>query len=270
MLARCIYGIGIVLVAFALAACDGAPRDLTELGNLAYAKGEYKEAITAYVEAGVAKPESPFLYFNKAAALYQCERYDDASEAYEKAALRSKDLPFEALSQYNIGNCRFRQGQRQRDSDLKKALEYLEQSVQHYQKALELDPELADAAHNIEVTRLTMKVILDEIKKQQEQQEQQVGPPDQEQQDAQQKQEQDGQQKQEQQQAGQQEQGGQEAEQEEQESSQEDSAAKEAENQEDQQIALEESAHDVIDEEEQQREEQRPATGRFAPVDKDW
>jgi Ca-activated chloride channel family protein len=150
----------------ALAASSG---DLVAEGNRAYQSGKYDEALAAYEEASVNAPESPQVYFNQGAVYYMKGDYLKARDMFEQAALKSKDLSLEARSQYNLGNCSFRESERQRDSDLQKSLNALEQSIGHYQKALELDPALKDAAHNIEVARLTMKQIMDEIKKQQEQ-----------------------------------------------------------------------------------------------------
>lgn len=146
---------------------------LVEDGNRAYDAGRYDEAIDAYEEATVSEPESPQIYFNKGTAYYRQEEYAKAKDAFEAAALKSKNLSLEAQSNFNLGNCAFREGKRQQDSDIEKTLAELETSVRYYRRALELDPEMTDAAHNIEVARLTMKVILDEIKRQQEAAEQQ-------------------------------------------------------------------------------------------------
>ncbi len=150
-----------------------AARELVEQGNAAYIEGKFNEALEYYEKATVETPESPRLYFNKGDVYFQLEDYEKAEEAYRQAALKSKDLELEAISNYNLGNCAFREAERQRDSDLQKALEALEKSVRCYQKALDLNPDLDDAAQNIEVARLTMKTILDEIKKRQEEAEKQ-------------------------------------------------------------------------------------------------
>ncbi len=153
-----------------------SPADLVNKGNADYLAGRYDEAISAYDEASVNAPESPILYFNKGTALYQKGDYAAACEAFEKAALKSKDVRLEAESKFNLGNCAFRQADRLKDSDLKGALQKLEESVQHYQEALKAAPDFKEAAENIEVARLVMKNILDEInkKKQEAQEEQQI------------------------------------------------------------------------------------------------
>jgi hypothetical protein len=141
---------------------------LVKKGNQAFASQQYEEAYDAYEEAAVAEPESPRIYFNKGAVRYMQGDYLQAVDLFAQAAQKSKDLRFEARSLYNTGNSYFRESERQRDSDLQKSLEDLEKSIDYYQQAVQLDDSLDDAAHNIEVVRLTMKQVLDELKNQQE------------------------------------------------------------------------------------------------------
>jgi Ca-activated chloride channel homolog len=144
-------------------------RRLIDKGNRAWLSGNYDDAIKSYDEAAVNDPESPYIYFNKGTALYKKGDYQGAISAFEKAALKSKEPLMEAKSRFNLGNCTFMEATRQMDSDLKKAMELCQKSVMHYQDALKLDPGLKKAAKNIEIVRLMMKNILDEIKKQEEQ-----------------------------------------------------------------------------------------------------
>ena len=148
--------------------CADSPAGIVDKGNAAYLSGKYDDAISAYEEASVEAPESPHIYFNKGAAFYKKGDYASAAEAFEKAAVKSKDITLEAKSRFNLGNCAYREAERQQDSDLDKALEACTKSIRHYQEALELDPDFNEAAENIEVVRLVMKTILDEINKQKE------------------------------------------------------------------------------------------------------
>jgi len=144
--------------------------DAVSRGNSAYDRGDYDEALAAYQAASVDMPGSPYIDFNSGAAYYAQGNYTSAADAFEKAALATRDFLLEAKCRYNMGNCAFREGQNQADSDIEKALGACEKSVRHYQEALALDDGLFDAAHNIEVTRLVMKDLLDRLKKQQEEQ----------------------------------------------------------------------------------------------------
>jgi len=82
--------------------------------------------------------------------------------------LKSQDTKLEAKCNYNLGNCAFRECERQKDSDLKKSVEACKQAIGFYKNALRLNPEMAEAARNLEVARLTMKAMLDEIKNREE------------------------------------------------------------------------------------------------------
>jgi len=158
---------GILMMAPVYGYAD-SPAGLVSEGNAAYLSGEYDKALSSYDEASVEAPESPHIYFNKGAALYQKGDYSGAAEAFEKAALKSKDIQLEAKSRFNLGNCAYREAKRRQDSDLNKALEACAKSIRHYQEALALVPDFDEAAGNIEVVRLVMKTILDNINKQKE------------------------------------------------------------------------------------------------------
>ncbi len=145
-----------------------SPGKLVSRGNGSYRRGEYDKAVEWYEKASVRAPESPIVAFNTGNAFFMKEDFAEARERFEDAALQSRDLSLEAKAWYNMGNCAFRQGGRQADSDMEKALEFYEEAVRFYMTALEKDPEIADAAHNLEVTRLMIKDLLDRIKKQQE------------------------------------------------------------------------------------------------------
>ena len=147
--------------------------DVMARGIAAYRSGKYDQSLEYYRQASIDQPESPYLYFNQGNVYYQKQDYAKAVDAFEKAALKSKDLRLEARATYNLGNCRFAEGKRQEGSDLQKALEAYRKSISHYQKARELDPKLDDAAYNIEIVRLVIKDLLDKIKKQQQKQQKQ-------------------------------------------------------------------------------------------------
>lgn len=142
---------------------------LVRRGNDSFDRGDLDRAAEYYELASVKIPESPIVEFNLGNVEYMRGDFAAARGRFEEAALKSRDLSLEAQALYNIGNCAFRQGQRQADSDLEKALEFFKESVEYYSAALEKEPGMPDAAHNLEVARLVIKDLLDAIKKQQEQ-----------------------------------------------------------------------------------------------------
>jgi Ca-activated chloride channel family protein len=278
-----VFCIATACFAWALTVSAASPRSLVRQGNAEYARGNFDEALSKYEQATVELPESPHVAFNQAAAYYSRGQYDRARQAYEKAALKARDTGLESRSQFNMGNVAFRESERHRDSDLQKSLQLCEQSIRHYRQALDLDPGFSEAAENIEVARLVIKTILDEIKKQQDQQEdQQQG---QQQQDQQQQQEQQPQGQQEQQQEQDQQQQGDEQQDQQQQDEQQDGDQQEQQAQQDQQqqpagdedeeqpeamARLPDEARDILDEEEANRERRKVRRAGYRPVERDW
>ena len=162
--------LGVLLLGLATAALAESARGLVRRGNKAYEAKRYDEAMKAYEQADVESPESPVVAFNQGAVHYRAEDYAAARESFEKAAKASRDPAFEANCRYNVGDTWFKEARRQMDSDLKKAVEACERSVDNYQAALALQPEFEAARRNIEIVRRLWKSILDEQKRRQEQQ----------------------------------------------------------------------------------------------------
>ncbi|NLJ27998.1 tetratricopeptide repeat protein [Desulforhabdus amnigena] len=162
---------GLLLLAALFPAHEGYPesaRSLTADGNALYSAGKYDEALKAYEQAARERPEAGEIFFNKGNAYFQKGEYEKAKEAYEAAAIHTRDPSLEARSQFNLGNTAFLQGSRKLQSDPKEALGLYELSIRHYQNALKIDPKFEDAAENIEIARLKLKDLMDQIEKQKE------------------------------------------------------------------------------------------------------
>ena len=137
-------------------------------GNELYRAGEYDQALAAYEQALTEQPDAGEVFFNKGNVFFQKGEYDKALEAYQAAALNTKDLALEASAHYNLGNTIFAEGQKELETDPRKALSQWGQSIQHYQEALRIEPQLKEAAQNIEVARLALKDLADRLKKAEE------------------------------------------------------------------------------------------------------
>lgn len=255
-------------------------RQVIQQGNKQYADGQYSEAINKYNEALVEQPVAIVPKFNKANSYYRLDDLGEAIDLYQEVAAESKDMALVSKAKYNLGNCFFQRGTKQRDSDLQKALEDMKTSITYWRGVLELDPENAKAARNIEVARLTIKDILDQLKKQQEQQKQQG----EQNQDQQQQQKQDQQQGQQQDQSNSQQDPNQPQDPNQAEGADQKQDPNEAEDQKQpdqkegqqeqqaQQVAAPDTtAREILDKEQRQKEQRRILQrGPTQKVDKDW
>ncbi len=167
----------LILLAVLASGVKGAtPREILQEGNGLYGAGQFADAVNKYNEVLVEQPQAVEPRFNKANSYYRLDDLGEAMDLYQEVAARSKDMDLVAKAKYNLGNCFFQRGTKQRDSDLQKAVEDMKTSITHWRQVLDLDPQNEKAARNIEVARLTIKDILDQIKQQQKDQQNQQDP----------------------------------------------------------------------------------------------
>lgn len=140
-------------------------RSLVNSGNELYTAGELDKALEAYEKALSEQPDAAEILFNKGNVLFRKGEFDKAREAYQAAALRTKEPGLEASAHYNLGNAVFEEGRKLLESDPRKALTQWGESVRHFQDALRVDPNLRDAAQNLEMVRISMKDLADRLKK---------------------------------------------------------------------------------------------------------
>lgn len=166
--------IAAVILTLAQTATADSVGDSVRQGNTLYENGSFNDAMKEYERAVIDQPQTPEPKFNKANCYFQLDDLARAIDTYNEVAAESKDMKLVEKARYNLGNCCFQRGTKQKDSDLQKALEDLQTSIVHWRSALEINPENEKAANNIEVARLTIKDIIDQINKQKEQQQQQA------------------------------------------------------------------------------------------------
>jgi len=262
----------ILLLALSLtqAARAESARTSVRQGNRLYSQGNFNEAISSYDQALLEKPQAQEPKFNKANSNYRLDDLAEAIDLYKEVAAESKDMKLVTKAKYNIGNCFFQRGLKQRDSDLQKALEDLKTSITHWRQVLDIDPTNEKAAKNIEVARLIIKDIIDQINKQKQQQQDPNQPQDPNQGQTQQQQQQGSQQDPNQPQDPNQSQQQQQA----QEGSGQDpnqSQEQQPEKQQEEMAAPDATAQEILDKEQRQKQQRQILErARYQKVEKDW
>jgi hypothetical protein len=237
-------------------------------GNKKYAEGNYNEAINEYDQALVDKPDAMRPKFNKANSYYRLDDIAKAMDLYQEVATRAKDMNLVTKAKYNTGNCYFQRGSKQRDSDLNKALDDMKTSINFWRQVLDIEPDNKRAAKNIEVARLTIKDILDQLNKQKQQQDpNQPQDPNQSQQQQQQNQQEQDQMNQQQQDPNQPQEQNQR-----QDPNKPDDKKQEAQQQKERKAdAPDATAQEILDKEQRQKKQRQILQrGRYERVEKDW
>lgn len=106
---------------------------------------KYEDA-EADFDAGLkADPQDPALLNNQGSARYQAERYEEAAKSFQESAESPEASPEEkARALYNLGNARFRQGQKSESPQ-----QSWQEAIKAYQQALEQNPQDTQALENL-------------------------------------------------------------------------------------------------------------------------
>lgn len=108
-----------------------------EAARALYDAGRYEEALQAYKEALVERPESARLHLNVGDALFQLGDFEGALREFERVA-EADDPALSASGHYNKGNAHFE-------------LQDYGAAVEAYRQALERTPRDTDAKANLEL-----------------------------------------------------------------------------------------------------------------------
>jgi len=141
-------------------------------GNRYYEQGDYDKALEQYEAAAEASPDLDIVNFNKGTAYYQKGQYQEAIESFTKA-LNTEDKKTESDAIYNIANTKYKLGRASAESDINSAVSLYRESLDYYKRAIELDEGNRDAKYNHELVERELKVLLDRLKNQEQQQDDQ-------------------------------------------------------------------------------------------------
>jgi Ca-activated chloride channel family protein len=164
-------------------------------GEEAFAAGDYLGAGQFYDQALKKNPDDPRLHYNAGAAAYKNNLYDEAIASFQQA-LKSDDLGLQEQTYYNLGNALYQKGEELAQSNPEQAKKLWQQALDAYNGSLHLNPAANDSKENRDLVSRR----LEELNKQQDQQQQSQN--DQQQQDRNQDQKQDEKQGQKQEQSG--------------------------------------------------------------------
>jgi Ca-activated chloride channel homolog len=134
-------------------------------GVEAYRRQDYPGARQQFSDQLKLQPESPELQFNLGSAAYKAGDLDQALAAFSKA-VTSPDPHLRTCAAFNLGNTLFQRGVAQSEKPAK--IQEWKNALQHYEQALKVEPQNADAIYNRDVVRK----LLEELEKEQKQEDQ--------------------------------------------------------------------------------------------------
>jgi tetratricopeptide (TPR) repeat protein len=147
-----------------------SPAKAVSEGNKLYHQEKYDEAIKKYNEAKSEAPDSDIVNFDLGTALYKQGKFQEAADIFTKAVV-TKDKKIEAMTTYNIANSKYKLGSQKENTDPNTAVGLYRESLDYYNRTIELDKNDKDAKYNHDLVEKRLKA-LEKLKNQQQQQQQ--------------------------------------------------------------------------------------------------
>jgi len=141
---------------------------MIQRGNKLYRQAKYDEALKLYHQAQIKNPDLPLIEYNIGTARFKKGDYSAAINSFEKAAA-TKDKGLEAKANYNIANSRYKLGALKKNTDIGQAIKLYRESLDYYKRAVDLDPQDSDAKINHELVEKELKILIDQLKQQEDQ-----------------------------------------------------------------------------------------------------
>ena len=133
----------------------------------AYQKGDFAKSQQDYAASSAKEPSKAELQFNAGDASYKAGDYAQAASGFEKS-LKTGQVPVQRNAYYNLGNAKYRLGQKTEKENPQETIKTWEEAVKSYDTGLQIKADDADAKHN----RDFVKRKIEQLKKQEEQKKQ--------------------------------------------------------------------------------------------------
>src|SRR5215472_13551158 len=133
----------------------------------AYQKGDFAKSQQDYAAIAAKEPAKAELQFNTASAAYKAGDYTQAASGFEKS-LKTEQVPLQQEAYYNLGNTKYRLGQKIEKENPQETIKAWEEAVKSYDAALQIKAGDAEAKHN----RDFVQQRIEQLKKEEEQKQQ--------------------------------------------------------------------------------------------------
>ena len=152
--------VGLILLTIYTAACHSPTSKEAEQS---YTQGKYEEALLRYQALLVDHPDSDVINYHVGIAYYKRGNFEKAVGHFTKA-LATDDPVIETWAVYNIGNSKYRQGERYETEDAGRAAELYQEAIEYYKRAIELNGKDEDQKFNHDFVEKKWKELVSRLK----------------------------------------------------------------------------------------------------------
>lgn len=141
--------------------------NLNNQGNENQKDEKYDSASALYDRIVENNPDEVLPYFNKGLSLYKQGKFEEAINSFNEASALSGNEKLTAEILYNKGNSFFKKGEKLLQNDPEKAVKSMGSAIKSYKEALKKNPNFVEAGQNLEIVRLFLKKLKEQLKNQQ-------------------------------------------------------------------------------------------------------
>ncbi len=145
-------------------------RGLAAQGNALYQAGKFADSLKRYQAAAAKAPNSPEILYDLGNARYRLNDLAGAAEAYQRAAILSRDPRLTGNSEFNLGDALFRQAEAAANNP-EEAIKKYQDSISHFRAAGAQGQGLQTAAgRNLEIGKRRLQQAEAELEKRRKEQ----------------------------------------------------------------------------------------------------
>ena len=133
----------------------------------AYQQGDFAKSQQDYAASAAKEPAKAELQFNTGSAAYKAGDYAQAASGFEKS-LKTEQVPLQQEAYYNLGNTKYRLGQKTEKENPHDTIKIWEEAVKSYDAAMQIKASDPGAKHNRDFVQRK----IEQLKKQEEQKKQ--------------------------------------------------------------------------------------------------
>lgn len=147
----------------------GVPERAERDGRRAYADGRFRDAAAAFGAAAEARPEVAELRYDSGISAYRAGNLEGAADLLQQAVEEAGRPELAAAGHFALGNAGVRAVEQAvaaaggAPADPQAAIAGLTAAARSYRRALDLAPDWDDAAYNLEVTRLRLQQLREQL-----------------------------------------------------------------------------------------------------------
>ncbi len=162
----------VILLLLSSSAWGESQENMVKKANELFKKQQWDGAIDQYISALEQNKNADIVQYDLGTTFYKKGNYDQSIEHLQKS-FSDKNKETSVRSYYNLGNALYKKGSSLENEKIEEAINFLQKSIESYDKTLKLNPKDKDAQYNHEYVQKELERLKKKKEEQSKEQQQQ-------------------------------------------------------------------------------------------------